>query len=152
MEERLAERGGHALAGHQVLGQGANGSEHGQAAVLDFLEFFFLVLFLGVVQAERVPAARHAPALVPWSVVALEAALVAAAFERAREDEDLNQGQGRRLVKGVDGVHLAEVVLAHRREVAHCRREHQAEPRQLRHAAVLELRLAVPAKGVERWV
>lgn len=149
LEERLAEGGRHALARHQVLGDGANGAEHGQAAVLDFLQLLFLVLFLGVVQAKGVPAAGHPPALVSGRAVALEAALVAAAFQGAREDENLNQGQGRRLVEGVDGVHLAEVVLAHRREVAHGRREHEAKPRQLRHTAVLELRLAVPAEGVE---
>ena len=110
LEEGLAERSRHTLAGHEVLGEGANRAEHGQAAVLDLLELLLRVLLLRVAEANRVPAAGHAPAMVPRRVVALEAALVAAALERAGEEEDLGESEGGRLVESVDRVELAKVV------------------------------------------
>mmetsp|Transcript_2828 Transcript_2828/g.4650 ORF Transcript_2828/g.4650 Transcript_2828/m.4650 type:complete len:250 (-) Transcript_2828:27-776(-) len=139
-----------ALAREDALPPDTEGSEHGQAAVLDLLELLLLVLLLRVFETERVEATL-AKADIARGVVALDALLEALGLKSADEDGDLHKAPLRHRTHGGESVQLAEVVGGVRREMVDVR-EDETKPRELGDAAVLELRLTVPLDRLERHV
>mmetsp|Transcript_66603 Transcript_66603/g.134259 ORF Transcript_66603/g.134259 Transcript_66603/m.134259 type:complete len:210 (+) Transcript_66603:173-802(+) len=148
----LGERSADALTLLKRLHQSADGRNHSQAAVLDFLKLKFSILLVRVVEVQRVEPAGDSEVYVTGGGVALDAPKVTAALEGANEDGDLDESLTWAFVEGIDWVEFAVVVTADSREGAEELRPKEPDNGQLCHAAVLELCLAVPAEGVKRRV